>query len=876
MTGGRTSSCRSERVLLRSGTPAVLAELTADDADEVLDLHRRLDERDTYLRFATLHPADLERYVRRTLAPDSGGHTLGLRIRGRLVGVVQLLPCGAGLSEMAAVVDAEARHEGVATVLLEHLAVVAGRLGIDRMIAEVLSENAPMLGVLNDLGMPLEKRREGSALRVEVSLHPGERYREAAETRYRTAAAASLQPVLRPRSVAVIGAGRSDGSVGRAVLRSLRVGGFPGPVHAVNPVAAVLEGFGCLPDIGAVPGPVDLAVVCVPAAAVPDVVTACGDAGVGGVLVTSGGLAAVPDAPALLRGLGNRYGMRVVGPNSLGVAVPGLPAPLAATFAGRVPPAGDLGVVAQSGGVAFAALASWLRLGLGLSAGVAIGDAYDVTARDVLAWFDEDPATELVVLYAESEPDLRGFAQTAEHLARRLPVLAVASGTSPAGARAATSHTASATPAVVREAAALAAGVQTVPDLTSLTAAAALMRGQPLPRAGTMVVLTNAGGVGVLLADACVAAGLPVEPLPAQLQARLRAVLPPLAATGNPVDTGAAVSADAFAAALTGLREHPAVAAVVTATLLSGVSDPAPGVVAGAVGDGAPVVDVRLGRSTSVERLDLPGGRFLVSLADPTTAARALSAAVARRDWLGRVRDEPAAPGGVDVRGARDVVTVVLARAPEGGWLQPGELESLCAAAALPVVPTSWTRIPEEAAAAASRAGGAVAVKGMVRGVIHKSDAGLVRLPVSSPALVAAIVEEWAAQAGPDWQGAVVQPVVPPGDELFVGAARDPSAGAVVAVGPGGRAMDALGHRVHRLAPLSGADADEALTATGLFGTPHGLGLDRAGAVDCLRRIGWLADVLPELVEIEVDPLRVDAAGCLALDIRARVGPRAH
>ncbi|WP_409329607.1 GNAT family N-acetyltransferase [Trujillonella humicola] len=867
---------RPERALLRDGSTAVLAGLGPGDAAEVLELHRRLGERDTYLRFASSHPADLPGYVERTLDPGSGALTLGARVRGRLVGVVQLLPCGDGVAEVAAVVDAADRHDGVATALLEHLAARALPLGIGRLVALVLAENGPMLRVLEELGLPLATTREGTAQRIELALQPGERYRDAVEDRFRAAAAASLRPLLRPRSVAVVGAGRSPASVGRAVLRSLRVGGFPGPVHAVNPAAAAagtpVEGVACAPDVRSLPGPVDLAVVCVPAPEVPDVVADCGEAGVPGVLVLSGGLAA---ARGRLRALADRYGLRLVGPNSLGLAVPGVPSSLVASFAGRVPAAGDVGLVAQSGGIAIAALASWQRLGLGLAAGVAIGDAVDVGVRDLLAWFDEDPGTGLVVLYAESEPDLRGLVRTAAHLARRVPVLAVASGTSGAGARAAGSHTArAATPSVVREAAYRAAGVQTVPDLASLAAAAALLAGQPPPRSGTVAVLTNAGGLGVLLADACAAAGAPVDPLPADLRQALAAVLPALAETGNPVDTGAAVSAAAFAAALSLLRASPAVAAVVTSAVATGVGDPSPGVVGGAsaaVEDGAPVVDVRFGRATLLERLHLPGGRYLVSVAEPATAARALAAAVARRDWLARPAGAVEVPDAVDVRAARPVLETVLRRAPGGDWLLPDEVGQLCAAAGLPAVATRWTATPEEAAAAAAALGGPVAVKGTVAGVVHKGDAGLLRMPVTDPAEVAGTVAAWARSAGPDWRGALVQPVVPPGDELLVGAVRDPSAGAVVALGPGGRAADALGHRVHRLAPLTGDEAAAMLTATGLFGTAHGSTLDRAGVADCVRRVGWLADALPGLAEVEINPLRVDGGGCLALDVRARV-----
>ncbi|MGY1633478.1 GNAT family N-acetyltransferase [Geodermatophilus sp. SYSU D01186] len=870
---------RPTRALLRDGTPVLVEPLGPAAAAEALALHERLPDRDRYLRFATMHPADLAGYVRRTFDPAGGAVNLGARVRGRLVGVVQLLPTGATTGEVAAVVDPGTRHGGVATVLLEELAATARRLGVDRFQAQVLAENGPMLQVLTDLGLPLEVTREGVEITVEVALHPDGRYEAANEDRHRRAAAASLQALFRPRSVAVVGAGRSETSIGRAVLRGLRASGFRGEVFPVNPAASELDGVRCRPTVEELAGLVDLAVVSVPAAAVEQVVAGCGRAGVRVVLVLSGGVGGIPGLPDRLRDLASRSGMRLVGPNSVGVAAPGPPAFLDATFAGAACPAGDIGLVAQSGGIVIATVAAWQRMGLGLSAMAAIGDAYDVGARDLLAWFDEDGDTEAVTLYAESEPDLRGLARTAAHLSARVPVFAVESGTSGAGARAAASHTArAATPRAVREAAYATAGIQTVPDLTTLAAAVALLRGQPLPAAGTVAVLTNVGGGGVLAADALVAAGLPVDPLPADLQARLRDLLPPLAATGNPVDAGAAVGVPAFCAALTCLLDAPEIAAVVTVTAPTGVSDPAPAVAAAVQRhpEGTPVVDVRLSRPTSVERIDLPGdpaGRFLVSVAEPATAARALGAAARRRAWLSRLPGPVSPPPGVDVRAARDVVTAVCRRASEGDWLLPEELTALCGAAGLPLVPLHWATTPAQAGIAASSVPGAVAVKGVVRGVVHKGDAGLLRLPVTDPREAAAVVAEWAGRAGDDWLGAVVQPVVAPGDEVLVGAVRDPSAGAVVALGPGGRATDALGHRVHRLAPLGDADAEEMLAATGLFATGHGRALDRAGVADCLRRVAWLADAVPEVVEIEVNPLVVDVRRAVALDVRARALP---
>jgi acyl-CoA synthetase (NDP forming)/GNAT superfamily N-acetyltransferase len=857
----------------------VLVPLGPADAADLLALHTQLSERDSYLRFATVHPADLEAYIDRTLDPATGALTLGARLRGRLVGAVQLLPAGGALAEVAAVVDFQERHEGVATLLLEELAARALRLGIRRLQAYVLAENGPMLRVLTDLGMPVEKAREGSGLCLEVVLDAGDRYRAASEDRYREAASASLRPVFRPRSIVVVGAGRGEHSVGRSVLRSLRAVGFPGQVCAVNPGVDELEGFRCHRSIGDLPGPVDLAVLAVPAAVIAGVVEELGEAGARTLVVLSGGFPEVPGLAARVRELIDWYGMRMVGPNSVGVASPGKPFRLDATFAGRTPQAGGVGLVAQSGGVVIAAASGWQRVGIGLSAMAAIGDAHDVGARDVLAWFDEDPGTQLAVLYAESEPDLRGLAGTAAHLARRMPVLALESGTSTAGARAAASHTArAATPHAVREAAYAGAGIQSVPDLSTLTGAVALLSGQPLPGLGTVAVLTNVGGGGVLTADACVAEGMPVEQLPADLQDRLRMVLPPLASTGNPVDTGAAVSADAFAAALRCLLEDSRVAAVITVTAPTGVSDPAGGI-AGAVmaaGECCPVIDVRFAGDGTPRRIalpDAPATRFIPSVTEPAVAARALAVAWRRAAWLARPPGETAPPADVDVVAARDVVAGLLTRAPEGDWLLPQEVGALCRAAALPVVPTAWARTAAEAESAAARMRAPVVVKGLVRGVVHKGDAGLLRLPVSDPAEVAGIVRGWVRRHGRDWIGAVVQPLATGGDELLVGAIRDVAAGAVVALGPGGRATDALGHRVHRLAPLSDADVTEMIDGTGLFATTHGRTLAVDAVRDFVRRVGWLADALPEVAEIDVNPLVVGSDAALAVDVRVRICP---
>jgi acyl-CoA synthetase (NDP forming)/GNAT superfamily N-acetyltransferase len=864
----------SRRALLADGSPLRVETLGPPDAAAVLQLHARLSDGDRFLRFGTLHPADLEDYVRRTLSGDRGELTVGGHLRGRLVGVVQVLPAGAGTAEVAVVVDAADRAHGVATALLEAAAALSRRRGVDRFIALVLAQNGRMLRVLTDLGLPLGVTREGTALRVEILLHPDERYARAGEERLRRAAAAGLDAVLRPASVAVVGAGRRQRSVGRLALRSIVAAGYRGTISVVHPEAGELDGIACVPSLSHLPTAPDLVVVAVPAAAVADVVRESGRCGARAVLILSSGIGAVP--AQRLRETAVASGLRIVGPNTIGVVGPPGPAGrFAATFGPALPESGDIGLVTQSGGIAITASAALRRAGLGASAALSIGDAVDIGVPDALAWFDGHAGTAMVLLHDEGGEDLRGSVRATRHLARRVPVLALASGTSTAGSRAAASHTArAATPAAVREAVWTAGGVLGFDDMTTMVASAAVLRGQPLPEGRRTAVLTNVGGTGVLVADALAAAGLTVDRFPDGLRRRLASILPELATTTNPVDTGAVVTSAQFADALRCLMEASVVDAVVTVTVATAAGDPHEGVAAGVSTSGrhVPVVDVRPSRGTAVERIDLPRDGFVVSVQEPATAATALGAAVRRRTWLHREPGFPLVPTGVDFASAHAAVSAAVRRDPDG-WLEPVDVAMLCTAAGLHPVETVVVRTPDEARVAASRLAGPVVVKGVVAGVVHKADAGLLRMPVTDPVEVARIVAEWTARWEDGWRGAVVQPLVAPGDELLVGAVRHPSAGPLVAVGPGGRAADALGHRVHRLAPLTAAEAEDMVRATGLFDTEHGRGLDHEAVQDCLHRVGWLLDVLPGLAEVEVNPLVVRRRGAVVIDVRMRVAP---
>ena len=511
---------------------------------------------------------------------------------------------------------------GVGTLLLEHLASRARRSGVRRFVADVLPENDRVRQVLTDVGLPVWRSGDGGEVSVELDLAPAGGYPAALAAREERADIRSLAAVLAPRSVLVVGAGRGSDSVGHAVLRNVVRAGFPGRLVAVNPHATQVCGVDCLRSVDELTEPVDLAVLCVPSSAVPKVAEQCGRRGVRALLVISSGLSGEPALATGLLDAVRRHDMRMVGPNCLGIVNTDPAVQLDATFA-EPAPAGVVGLVTQSGGVAVAVQQELGRLGLGVSTAVSTGDKYDVSGNDMLLWWHGDERTRVAVLYLESFGNPRKFSRFARRLAERMPVVTVRSGSSAAGQRAAASHTAStATPRVTRDALFRQAGVLAVDRIDELTELVATLSWQPLPAGRRTAIVVNAGGVGVLAADACEAHGLIVAPLSDRTQRTLRRLLPRGAATANPVDTSAVVPPEVFASAVSAVRVDPGVDAVLVATVATALTDPFPGVASAAAEKGIPVVAVRLGQAEHVTGLPVPGaGATVPVFADAAAAA---------------------------------------------------------------------------------------------------------------------------------------------------------------------------------------------------------------------------------------------------------------
>ncbi|MDF3048959.1 MAG: Acyl-CoA synthetase [Pseudonocardia sp.] len=858
-----------------------MRELDDGDGPLVAALHRDLPAYDRYLRFFSAGVVPTDEVALRATRP--GDLSLGAFRGDRLVGVARCVVTAADgtTAEVALAVAHPEQARGVGTLLLEHVASRARRRGVRRLVADVLAENSRMRQVIADIGLPVRWSSGDDGQHVELDLDPVNGYLDALAEREERADVTSLTAVLAPRSVAVVGASRRAGSVGNAVLRRLLDGGFTGRVAAVNPHAAQVCGVACHASVAELPEPVDLAVVCVPASAVPDVAEQCGRRGVRALLVVTSGLSADPPLASRLLDVTRRYDLRMVGPNCLGVANTAPAVQLDATFAGPAP-AGDVGVVTQSGGVAIAVQEQLRRLGLGVSTMVSAGDKYDVSGNDLLLWWHGDDRTRMAVLYLESFGNPRKFSRFARRLARRIPVLTVRSGSSAAGQRAVASHTAAtATPRVTRDALFRQAGVLAVDRVDELVELVATLSCQPLPAGPRVAVISNAGGAGVLAADACVAHGLEVSPLSGRTQRALRRLLPAAAATGNPVDTSAAVTPEVFATAISTLRADPDVDAVVAVTVPTALTDPCRGVAGAATGAGAPLLAVRLDQPEHVVAVAAPGATVRVpSFADPAPAAAALAHAVGRARWLARPHEVAARPSGVDAVRASGVVARFLAARPQGGWLDARDVEDLLAAFGLPILPTATAATPQEAVAAYRGLGRPVAVKAVAEGVVHKAAAGGVRLGLSGADAVDRAAGELAAAFGPRLRGFLVQPMATPGPELLVGVTSDAIFGPLVTVGLGGTATDLAVDRAHRLAPLSSADAQDMLTdfAAGarLFGPDRASPVDRDAIHDAVIRVGRLAELLPEVAELDLNPVIAGPHGCVVIDARIRVAAAAQ
>jgi acyl-CoA synthetase (NDP forming)/GNAT superfamily N-acetyltransferase len=867
--------------LLMDGRIIHIRPLREADSEAVSALYSRASPRTRYLRFFTAG-ISIDREVQRLITPSDDHMALLAEHEGVAVAVASYEILNGTQAEIALLVDDAWQGDGIGSLLIEHLAALARRAGIEELVGDVLATNVTMLRTSASLapGIVRDHGDDPDVVRVHIPTQPDERALAAAGVRDRTAEHNSLRPLLAPASVAVIGVSRSESGVGYEILQALRAGRFTGRIYPVNPHAKIIDGLDCYPSVSAIPEHMDLAIVAVPAARVTQVMEECGAAHVSAAVILSAGFGETGPSgevtEARLLASARRHDVRVVGPNCMGVINTDPWVRLNATFARNPPNPGHLAVASQSGAVGIAILESAERSGVGISTFVSLGNKIDVSTNDLLSYWYDDVTTQAVALYVESFGNPRRFAWLARALSTRKPILAVKSGRSAGGRRAGASQTAAAAaPDVAVDTLFRQAGVLRMDTLGELLDAARLLTEQPLPAGDRLAIIGNAGGLNVLAAGAAEAADLKVVELSATLQQKFTHLAPHLAGVANPVDLGADALPATIGRAIQALGSSGEADALVVPLVATRTND-LPGALA-ALSEAAndlphlPIVAVVVGGEAP---LKLGRGNLPV-YALPEDAVRALGHACRYARWRREPTGSTPAIPGLDRAAARRIVATALTDSP--GWQPVGVSHALLACYGIALLDTRVATSVESAQDIAQALGFPVVMKATRPGLVHKSELGGVHLGLSTESAVREAYLAIARSLEETEPQVALQPMVVTGVELVVGMAHDSLFGSLVMVGLGGVQTDLLGDRSFRALPLTDRDAAAmwrelraAPLLTGYRGTPS---MNSDALEQLLVRVAQLAEDFPEVSELDLNPVVAVPAGVSALDVKLKLQP---
>jgi acetyl coenzyme A synthetase (ADP forming)-like protein len=868
-------------VVLRDGLTVRLRPVREEDAKRVLTLFGELSERSLYYRFMAVPRLDLAKARTISTIDYDSEMVLVAERGGRFCGIAGYYrdPANRERAEVAfAVADAMQGH-GLGTRMLERLAEIARERGVRAFDAYVLGDNLAMMDLFLQSGFSLTQGLDHGVFHVTLLLEATPAFETAAGKRAQLAAAASLRPFFEPRVIAVVGANREPGRIGSEVLRNLRDSGFTGTLVPVHPGIAAIGGLQAYPRVTDIPSDVDLAVIVVPAAHVLAVVDDCIAKGVKALVVISAGFGEVGEpGKALEAQLVEKIraaGVRLIGPNCMGIINTDPAFRVNATFSPVCPPAGRIAFSTQSGALGLAILDYVTRLNIGISTFASIGNKADVSGNDLLQYWAEDASTDVILLYLESFGNPRKFAEIARRVGRVKPIVAVKAGHSGAGARAASSHTgARATSDVLVETMLREAGVIRARTLEELFDVATVLANQPVPGGRRVAIVTNAGGPAILAADACEANGLSVPILGETTQQRLRALLPSAASVGNPVDMLAAATPQQYSRALELVAADPGVDSLIAIFIPPLVTDT--DAVAAAIRGAAakmskPILATFLG-SRGLQPTLSP----VPSFAFPESAATALGHVTRYGEWL---RKPVHNPGPLDETLRTHACAIVeRARADGRGWLSPEDCDALLQSVGIPAMRARVARTADEAVEMARECGFPVVIKAYGKDILHKSDVGGVRLGIASEQAVrdgfAAI---WSHLNG-RLEAVLVQPMVTGGVEMVIGGVNDAAFGPVVMCGTGGVLVDVLDDTVFGMCPLSENGAKALVEQIrgrarlrGVRGTPAA---DEAAFGRMLVRVSQLLHACPEIQEMDLNPVMVLPAGAVVVDVRVRVGSK--
>jgi acetyl coenzyme A synthetase (ADP forming)-like protein len=874
-------------VVLADGGTVHFRPICPEDSLALLAFHARLSDETIRLRFFAPHrqlrPNEVERF---THVDHQGRMAFVATLRDEIIAVARydrLRPDG-DEAEIAFVVEDAHQGRGLATLLLEHLAAFARTRDIRRFVAITLADNTRMRRVFQDAGYEEQSKFEQGTVHFTLDLVPTAATVDAIEARWRQGAVRSIQRLLEPRSIAVIGASHQPGTIGHEIFRNLLSGGFRGPVYPVHPTACAIASVPAYPSLAAIPADIDLAVVVVPADQVPSVIEESARKGVRGLVVISAGFAETgregAEVQRRLVAAARGAGMRMIGPNCMGAINTNPDVSMNATFAPTAPSRGRVAFSSQSGGLGIAVLEEAERRGLGLSSFVSVGNKADVSGNDLLRYWEQDEGTDVILLYLESFGNPQHFARVARQVSQTKPIVAVKAGRTAAGTRAASSHTAAlASPDRAVDALFTHTGVIRVDTLEELFDVAQVLATQPVPAGPRVAIVSNSGGPGILAADACESSGLIVPELSEATQASLRAFLPAAAGVRNPVDLVASGSAADYERAIEVALADEGIDVVLvlfTPPLVTDPDDVAQAIMSAARRATKPIVANFLSMTSAPRALD-EGNCRVPSFAFPESAVRAVARVCQYGKWRARPPGTELSLPDTRPADAHAIVQAILGENPHGTWLDPLQVGDLLGAYRIPVADTRLAPTEQEAVDAASRIGYPVVVKAAGPDLVHKSDVGGVRLGVSGADEVRHAFSEMAAALGDRMDGVVIQPMVPQGVETIVGVVRDAAFGPLVMFGAGGTTVELFGDRAFRIAPMTDVDAAELVRSLKssplLFGYRGAPEVNVGALEDLLARVNCLAQDVPEIAEMDLNPVIVSPNGVVVVDAKVRVGP---
>jgi acetyl coenzyme A synthetase (ADP forming)-like protein len=883
-----------QNAVLKDGGTVRLRPIVPSDAPALQAFVKNMSTESSYFRFfrvkKQLEPKELEQFTH--LDYDVQMAFVAI-VDGDLVGIGRYNAddCPDGFAEAAFTVADDMQGKGIGTLLVYRIAAYARAHSIKGFRAYVLADNHAMMRVFRNAGFSMHRDVDQGVYTVEIDTEQSDAVLEAEGRAEQIAIAASVMPLFYPTSIAVIGASRNKESIGGRLFNNIINADYNGPLYPVNPKAAVVRSIHSYASVLDIPGSVDLAFIVVPSQYVNDVVRECAEKGVRGVVVISAGFTETGEAGSEMErellNIVRDAGMRMVGPNCMGLQNTDPAVSLDGQFGPIMPRPGNVSMSSQSGALGLAILDYATHLNIGISTFVSVGNKADVAGDDLLLFWEGDPNTDVILLYLESFGNPRRFSRIARRIARKKPIVAVKSGRTMAGARAASSHTGSlasldvAVDALFRQ-----SGVIRVSTLEELFDVTALLANQPVPQGDRVAVVTNAGGPAILAVDALVSQGLRVPEFSQALQAELRGFLSDEAAVANPVDMIAAAGPDQYRQAIDVLLGSDEVDALIT--LFIPASDVGVSATATAIreaGEASPddktFLCVYMQSGGAPTELSSPDVGF-PTFAFPERAAKALRKATTYAEWLARPEGKFIEFDDIDTAGARYVVDAVIGSDDgsddEGIWLDPDSVDTLLEAYGIAIPRSQVVANIDAAVAFGEELGGPIVLKVISPSAVHKSDVGGVALDVSGPSAIEAAYAQ-VTGAVPDPEGVLVQEFVSGGHEILIGMVEDPTFGPLIVFGLGGVFVELIGDVAFRIHPLTDLVASEMIqdvkSARLLEGYRGGEPGDIDAVIDTLLRVSALIEDVPEIIEMDLNPVKVGTpgSGVRIVDARIKVRP---